>query len=123
MAYIGDFYSNTIEQHTDEWYKIKEELLGANDCVSLLGHGFNTPLDIIKQKITKTRPDLSDNSSVQKGIRLELAARNFLSKILDINIMDTGLKYHNKYDWLTASPDGIYKSVDYDNDYILVELN
>lgn len=97
---------NSIKTGSDQWYSIKRRNFGGNDCASLLGHGFQEPSQVIKHKILGIEDDLSHVARVQKGLRYEDVVRQRFAQRHGISIRETGLRFHRKYKWLTASPDG-----------------
>lgn len=104
---------NQIKQHSNQWYEIKSKLFGATDCASLLGHGYDNPDQIISNKVNKI-----DNRTVDydpdtlkymlRGTRYEPIVKSLYEKRHNVKIHETGLKIHPTYNWITASPDGLY---------------
>ena len=100
----------TIKQHSALWRATKSHYLGANDCASILGHGFNTIDEIIKSKVTgRSIPVSSDQQErMDRGTKYENYVRQEYAHRHNITIRETGLKFHKQFKFLTASPDGMY---------------
>lgn len=100
---------NQVKQHSKLWYKLKSFYFGANDCASILGHGYNTVDQVISDKIqNKSGLDAEVTKFMEKGTRYEPVVKKLCEIRNGINILETGLKHHNQYHWLTASPDGYF---------------
>jgi len=93
-----------IKQHSKLWNKYKKRFLGANDCASLLGYGFEEPSDILCQRIDQTNKEITDR--MEKGIRYESVVRDLCAKRNGITIVDSFMVTHKDYTWLKVSPDG-----------------
>ena len=100
----------TIKQHTALWRATKSHYLGANDCASILGHGFNTIDEIIKSKVTGRSIAVSSDQQerMDRGTKYENYVRQEYAIRHNITIRETGLKFHKQFKFLTASPDGMY---------------
>lgn len=107
---------NRIKQHSSLWYSIKARYLGANDCASILGHGFDTINEIIDVKVKITNEKVlktpCQEARMARGRFYENYVKSEYSKRHGIKIYDTGLKFHSveKLKFLTASPDGYYNN-------------
>jgi hypothetical protein len=100
----------TIKQHSALWRATKSHYLGANDCASILGHGFNTIDEIIKSKVTGRSITVSSDQQerMDRGTKYENHVRKEYANRHNITIRETGLKFHKQFKFLTASPDGMY---------------
>ncbi len=101
----------TIKQHTALWRATKTHYLGANDCASILGHGFNTIDEVIKSKVTGLSISVSadQQARMDRGTKYENYVRQAYAQRHNITIRETGLKFHKQFKFLTASPDGMYQ--------------
>jgi hypothetical protein len=100
----------SIKQHTRLWRSMKMHYLGANDCASILGHGFNTVDDVIRTKVTglPLKVSADQQERMDYGTTYEPLVREECAKRNGFQIRETGMKFHSKHKFLTASPDGIY---------------
>ena len=98
-----------MKQHTALWRATKAHYLGANDCASILGHGFYTIDQVIKSKVTRTEPAVTPEQQqrMDYGTKYEGLVRQECANRHGIVIQETGLKFHKQFKFLTASPDGI----------------
>lgn len=94
-----------------EWLAARNNSLGASEVASAIGMGFNSPLELWKEKTGKTeKSDLSDNGRVAYGIEAEehiraLFALQFGDKYA-VEYNPYRVYKHDKYDFLTATLDG-----------------
>lgn len=100
-----------IEQKSEEWYRIRENLITASDFAQALGHGkFGNQNDIIKKKV---RPvDESANSKLNPffkwGNMFEpLACKIYSLMHHNVKVHEFGLIRHETRQYFGASPDGI----------------
>ena len=100
-----------IEQKSQEWYLIRQNLITASDFAQALGQGkFGNQTDIIKKKV---RPSDESSASFSNpffkwGNMFEQVANDIYSKMhYDIVIHEFGLLQHKKLSYFGASPDGI----------------
>lgn len=100
---------NAIKQHSKRWHQIKTCTLGSNNIASLLGHGFQEPSEVVRDKIELKQQEITDEVSqhlVDHGTRYEHVVRALCERRHDVKIIETGLKIHPKHNFITASPDG-----------------
>lgn len=100
---------NTIKQHSRRWYQIKQHNFGANDIASLLGKGFMEPSEVVRNKIELRQSEVPDEITqklMDHGTRFEPVVRALCERRHDVKIIETGLKAHPDYNFITASPDG-----------------
>jgi putative phage-type endonuclease len=100
-----------IEQKSQEWYLIRQNLITASDFAQALGQGkFGNQTEIIKKKV---RPNDESSASFSNpffkwGNMFEQVANDIYSKMhYDVKIYEFGLIQHNKLSYFGASPDGI----------------
>jgi hypothetical protein len=99
----------SYKQHTKKWHAIKKKFFGANDVASILNCGFNDQCDVIKRKISGEEQVFTPESieRMHKGTLCESIVRDLCSARIGKKIIDTGLKFHRKWSFITASPDGM----------------
>ena len=100
-----------IEQKSEAWYLMRQNLITASDFAQALGQGkFGNQIDIIKKKV---RPDkegtsFSTNPFFRWGNMFEPVANDIYSKMhYNLKIHEFGLIPHPTLDFFGASPDGI----------------
>lgn len=100
-----------IEQKSQEWYSIRQNLITASDFAQALGHGkFGNQIDIIKKKVKPSDESSSSfsNPFFKWGNMFEPVACEIYSKMhYDVKIHEFGLLQHKKLRYFGASPDGI----------------
>ena len=98
-----------VAQHTEEWYKRKLELLGANDITCILNNGYFDKDELIHRKIHYTdvvfEPEVQER--VDRGTRYESVVRELCGLRNKCKIAEVGQRIHPRYDYITASPDGV----------------
>lgn len=100
-----------VEQKSEEWYKLRQNLITASDFAQALGHGkFGNQADIIKKKV---RPSDESGASFNNpffkwGNMFEQVANDIYSLLhYNVVIHEFGLLPHKKLSYFGASPDGI----------------
>lgn len=100
-----------IEQRSEEWYRIRQELLTASDLAQALDKGkFGNRNDLLAKKanIGQTGGFNSTIPALKWGIMYEPVAQKCYQKMHDnIHIYEFGLIQHPKFPIFGASPDGI----------------
>jgi putative phage-type endonuclease len=101
-----------IEQKTEEWYKVRQNLITASDFAQALGEGkFGTTKQFYQKKCEAASADSAEagktNPFFKWGNMFEDVALSIYSDMLDIKLYDFGLLLHPKYTWAGASPDSI----------------
>jgi hypothetical protein len=102
---------NRIKQHSALWRTLKAHYLGANDCASIMGYGFQTIDEVIKAKVRgfNTEPPSPEvKLRMERGTKFEPVVRFACAQRHGIQINETGMKFHKTLKFLTASPDGLY---------------
>ena len=98
-----------IKQLTDEWYKIRNNIITASDVGTILGNNkYSSKRDVLIKKIKKK--NFKGNYITNWGHKYEHIAIDLFSKMNNIKIYGAGLLIHDKYNWLGASPDGILEN-------------
>ena len=98
------------DQRSEEWYKIRENLLTASSLADALGKGhFKTRDDLLISKTSDTKEVVSKASRdiMQWGVMYEQVATEFYEYLNGVKIVEFGLIPHPKLSVFGASPDGI----------------
>jgi putative phage-type endonuclease len=100
-----------IEQKSQEWYEMRQNLITASDFAQALGQGkFGNQADVIKKKV---RPSDESSASFSNpffkwGNMFEPVANEIYAKLhYNVHIYEFGLIQHKKLSYFGASPDGI----------------
>lgn len=100
-----------IEQKSEEWYKIRQNLITASDFAQALGQGkFGNQADIIKKKVRPSdESSASFNNPFFKWGNMFEPVANSIYSLLHYNVFihEFGLIPHKKLKYFGASPDGI----------------
>ena len=98
------------EQRSEEWYKIRENLLTASSLADALGKGhFQTRDGLLLAKTSEQKDTFSKASRdiMQWGVKYEEVATMFYEHLNNLKIVEFGLIPHPKLSVFGASPDGI----------------
>ena len=102
---ISKLQKNSIEQRSDESYKIRTKLITASDCGVLLGYNtLSSTNQVISKKLTNEK---FENIYTRHGQYYESKAIKIFEKKYKKKIYEIGLLRHQKHKFLGASPDGI----------------
>ena len=94
------------EQRSDEWFKLRGNLLTASDAASALGlNFFKSSEALLIEKCGYKRS--FTNSNIERGIRLEPEVRDMYDKLYSKKSHEIGLIVHPVHKWLGGSADGI----------------
>jgi len=98
-----------IEQRSENWYSIRNNLITASDFALAVGKGkFGTSKDFYRSKCGYDVKEFDSNCPPLKwGIRYEEVANMFYKKIMGVNVTEFGLIKHPELSFIGASPDGI----------------
>jgi putative phage-type endonuclease len=101
-----------IEQKTDEWYKVRQNLVTASDFAQALGEGkFGTKKQFYQKKCEPAEADSAGagktNPFFKWGNMFEQVAIDIYSDMFEIPVHNFGLLQHPNYNFFGASPDGI----------------
>lgn len=100
-----------VEQKSEKWYELRQNLITASDFAQALGHGkFGTKDDIIKKKVApQEEPTFAANNPFFKwGNMFEPLACQLYSSITEnVIVHEFGLLPHETRPYFGASPDGI----------------
>jgi len=98
------------EQRSEEWYKIRENLLTASSLADALGKGhFQTRDGLLLAKTSEQKDTISKASRdiMQWGVKYEPVFTMFYEHLNNLKIVEFGLIPHPKLSVFGASPDGI----------------
>ena len=98
------------DQRSDEWYRIRENLLTASSLADALGKGhFQTRDDLLISKTQEQKQTVSKASRdiMQWGVAYEPVATMFYEYLNNLKVIEFGLIPHPKLSVFGASPDGI----------------
>lgn len=100
-----------VEQKTDLWYGMRQNLITASDFAQALGDG---KFGNVKQFLQKKCEPPTDEASSSKmnplfkwGNMFESVAISIYSSLYNVSVHNFGLLKHPHYDFFGASPDGI----------------
>jgi putative phage-type endonuclease len=101
-----------VEQKTEEWYKMRQNMITASDFAQALGDGkFGTVKQFYQKKCEPITTDDAANSKTNPffkwGNMFEPVAIDVYSHMNNVVVHNFGLLQHPKNDFFGASPDGI----------------
>jgi putative phage-type endonuclease len=100
---IGATYA---EQRSEEWLKLRENLLTASDVASAIGENrYESPDSLLKKKVLKTA--WAGNAATAHGTLLEPVARDLYDAKYGRKSHELGLVLHPVYPFLGGSADGV----------------
>jgi putative phage-type endonuclease len=98
-----------VEQRSDEWHRLRQNLLTASDLAQALGKGkFGSRADLLKKKVTNESSFNARCPPLKWGTMFEdMVMRCYQQKSGNVPIHNFGLSPHQEIDCFGASPDGI----------------
>ena len=97
------------EQRSDEWYKLRGNMLTASDAGTALGvNPYESVNDLVLKKCGLGT--FKGNQATAHGNTYEDEARDMYSTRFNEEVWEIGLHVHRAYPWLGGSPDGITTS-------------
>jgi putative phage-type endonuclease len=106
-----------IEQRTDRWYEIRNNMITASDVATALGvNKYQSTNSLIKQKVSPKDGQKFASAATMHGNKYEDEARLLFSDRFKLETWEVGLFQHPHITWLGGSPDGIA------NDGNLIEI-
>jgi putative phage-type endonuclease len=94
------------EQRSQEWFKLRGNLLTASDAAAALDLNFFKSSEALLLEKCGFKKDFS-NSNIERGIRLEPIVRDLYDAQYQKKSHEIGLIVHPEYKWLGGSADGI----------------
>lgn len=102
--------TTSVEQRTDEWYAIRNNLLTASDVPAAIGQNkYKSRNTLLKEKCGLTKK-FYGNKATQHGQKYESVALKLYEQNYNDKCHETGLYVHPIHEWLGCSPDGISES-------------
>lgn len=104
---------NRIQQHTNEWYRKRRQMITASHIAPILGISpFMTAERLFLLKTGRTKP-WSGSYASRRGLILEPEALKAYTTATGNELIeeDVGLVTHEKYPFFGASPDGVCKNL------------
>ncbi len=97
-----------VEQRSEEWYRIRDNMITASDFGQALGVGkFGSTKDFYIKKCGYQEPPPFYGASLSHGIRYEPVATRAYELKMNTKVHEFGLLQHPDLKFLGASPDGI----------------
>jgi putative phage-type endonuclease len=98
-----------VEQRSQEWYDMRQNLITASDFAQALGEGkFGTQKQFFQKKCGYEKDTFDQNNPALKwGVRYEPVANAAYERRNKTKTYEFGLLRHPKYLWFGASPDAI----------------
>lgn len=98
-----------IEQRSEEWHNVRQQLITASDFAQALGKGkFGTQNQFYKNKCGyETNAIDFTIPALRWGVRYEEVANMFYKLKMNVEVYEFGILRHPKIDFMGASPDGI----------------
>lgn len=106
------------EQRTEEWYKLRNNLITASNAYKIFGTdasknqliyekclAYNQKLTIVREE--EDFKNINTNSALHWGQKFEHVSVLIYEHLYNTNIEEFGCIKHPRYDFLGASPDGI----------------
>ena len=100
------------EQRSDEWLKLRENMITASDVASVLGLSkFESPSDVLYKKCGFVkRYSQKSIDAMSHGVHYESIARDLYCSLTGEIVHEIGLVQHPEYPFIGASADGITES-------------
>ena len=99
------------EQRSEEWYRLRENILTASSLADALGKGhFNTRTSLLIDKTNNKPKEYVTNPITQWGVKYEPIATKYYELLYNVEIIEFGLVPHPTLKIFGASPDGICNS-------------
>jgi putative phage-type endonuclease len=99
----------TVEQRSQEWYDMRQNLITASDFAQALGEGkFGTQKQFFQKKCGYEKDTFDQNNPALKwGVRYEPVANDAYERRNKTKMHEFGLLKHPELPWFGASPDAI----------------
>lgn len=103
-----------MEQKSDEWFAGRVNRVTASRAGAILGLSpYSTPDDVMREMVREhfgAEREFLGNFATDYGEKHEKDAILALESDLSVMVEKCGLIVHPKYDWLAASPDGLFRN-------------
>jgi len=103
-------YLKTIpqfEQRTPEWFKMKEDSIGASESAIIFGKSIFSNKNKLLMKKSGYKEEWKSNPACTHGTKYETAVQMLYQMRNNVQLFEFGSIVHNKYKMISASPDGI----------------
>ena len=103
-------YLKTIpqyEQRTPEWFKMKEDSIGASESAIIFGKSIFSNKNKLLMKKSGYKEEWKQNPACMHGTKYEPAVQMLYQMKNNVKLYEFGSIVHNKYSMISASPDGI----------------
>ena len=81
-----------VEQKSDEWYRMRENMITASDFAQALGHGkFGSVAQFYAKKVDKSKGEFKTNIFFDWGNMFEPVATDIYSMMHDVFVYEFGL--------------------------------
>jgi len=98
-----------VEQRSEEWYRIRQDLLTASACVDVLEQNpFNrdSRAKVLSEKVTGERSPVNEIHT-RHGTLFEPVATRLYERHFGVTVQNVGIVLHKTVPFLGASPDGV----------------
>lgn len=100
-----------MEQRSEEWFKARVGVITGSRVGSILGvNPYQTADDVLRDMVREyfgAEKEFKGNAATNHGEKMEPVALSFYEKQSGNKVEQTGIVFHEKYEWLGASPDGL----------------
>ncbi|MCK4500899.1 YqaJ viral recombinase family protein [Candidatus Babeliales bacterium] len=99
-----------LKQQSEEWYQARLGKVSGSRMKLALGSPKvqNTFIsELIAEQVTEMPAVSGTSRAMERGNEIEPFSRAHYKKITGIELQEVGMCIHEKYDWLTNSPDGL----------------
>ncbi len=98
-----------IEQRSEEWYRIKEDSIGASECATIFGDNpYQTKNQLILKKCGhKENKEEIPSVHITHGVKYEPIIQRIYEDLHNTQLLEFGSIKHPNYSFISASPDGI----------------
>ena len=103
-------YLKTIpqfEQRTPEWFKMKEDSIGASESAIIFGKSIFSNKNKLLMKKSGYKEEWQSNPACTHGTKYEEAVQMLYQMKHNVKLYEFGSLVHDKYRMISASPDGI----------------
>lgn len=97
-----------LVQGSEQWIEFRKDKIGSSDAASILGKGFQTPLQLYNEK--QDIQFFKANYAMRQGKKYESVARDYINNELGKNFQPM-VAQSTEFSWMIASLDG-YEEID-----------
>ena len=96
-----------VEQRTPEWFKLKEDSIGASEAASIFNKNIFSSYNKLLLKKSGFKEENHSSIACIHGTKYEKIVQNIYEKIFNLKLIDFGSITHPDIKYISASPDGI----------------